>query len=117
MIIWMLCVPIFFLWFFGTRSVLAVLGIDEAQAELAQQFTRIQCLWMLPVFMNRTIQTYWRAFRVVKPYKNATIIGFIFHVPVCYAMTFQVTALAHTPWTVPCAPHLGFCAYSCRTGA
>ena len=38
----MLCVPIFFLWFFGTKPILGWLGIDPAIAEMSQNFTRIQ---------------------------------------------------------------------------
>ena len=99
-IIWCLCIPIFFLWFFGASPILHLIGIGEEQAALAQDFTRIQCLWMLPVFMNRTIQTYWRAQRIVKPYKNATVLGFLMHAPVCYWMTKHWGFLG-AAWSLP----------------
>jgi MATE family multidrug resistance protein len=100
LIIACLCVPIFFLWFFGTMPILLLLGIEESTAEKSQEFTRIQTLWMLPIFLNRVIQTYWRAQRVVKPYKNATICAFILHVPVAWVLTenFGFTGAA---WALP----------------
>jgi multidrug resistance protein, MATE family len=82
-----LCVPIFCLWFWGTSAILSVLGIERATSALAQDFTRIQTLWMLPVFLNRVVQTYWRAQRIVKPYKNATVAAFVLHVPTCVALS------------------------------
>ena len=100
LIIACLCVPIFFLWFFGTHPILMLLGIDEATAAKSQEFTRIQTLWMLPIFLNRVIQTYWRAQRVVKPYKNATIAAFCLHLPVAWTLTdkFGFTGAA---WALP----------------
>ena len=100
LIIACLCVPIFFLWFFGTHPVLMLLGIDERTALMSQEFTRIQTLWMLPVFLNRVIQTYWRAQRVVKPYKNATIAAFCFHLPVAWVLT-EKFGFVGAAWSLP----------------
>eukprot|EP01051_Picozoa_sp_SAG22_P011755 SAG22_NODE_1160_length_5317_cov_44.271560_3_plen_217_part_00 len=48
-----LCVPIFFLWFFGTKPVLHLMGIEPEIAEMAQNFTRIQVCFFGPAGLSR----------------------------------------------------------------
>ena len=56
-------------------QVLTLLGIEPEIAAMSQDYTRVQCMWMLPVFINRVIQSYWRAQRIVKPYTNVAYVG------------------------------------------
>ena len=69
-IILLLCVPFFYIWYFHTQTFLSFIGIEPDIAAMAQDYTRVQCMWMLPVFMNRCLQSFWRAQRIVKPYTN-----------------------------------------------
>lgn len=80
--------------------MVALAGIDEKTAEMSQQFTRIQTLWMLPVFLNRTVQTFWRAQRIVKPYSNMSTIAFIFHVPIVWQLTEHYGFIG-AAWALP----------------
>lgn len=77
------CIPLFFSWWYLTGPMLTVVGIEQEIATMAQQFARIQCLWMFPVFMNRCIQSFWRAQRIVKPYTHCSYISFLVHIPTC----------------------------------
>ena len=80
----LVCFPLFFSWFYLTGPMLELVGIEPEIAEMAQHFSKIQCLWMFPVFMNRCIQSFWRAQRIVKPYTNMSYISFLLHIPTCY---------------------------------
>ena len=53
--------PLSAMWFTTTKPALEALSISPEIAALAQDFTRVQCLWALPMFWNRCIQSFWRA--------------------------------------------------------
>ena len=61
-----------------------LLGIDEDVARMAQRFARIQVMWMFPAFMNRCVQSYQRAQRIVQPIARMSVISFAAHVPTCW---------------------------------
>ena len=43
-----------------------------------------QVMWMFPAFMNRCVQSYQRAQRIVQPIARMSVISFAAHVPTCW---------------------------------
>ena len=43
-------IPLSLLWFYSTKPGLEAMAINSEIATLAQDFTRVQCLWALPMF-------------------------------------------------------------------
>ena len=65
------CVFLVPLWWFATTPCLILAGIPPENAVRAGEFAKVQICWMFPAFMNRCVQSFWRAQRIVKPYDPA----------------------------------------------
>jgi multidrug resistance protein, MATE family len=66
-IVCIVCVLLVPLWWFATTPCLILAGIPPENAARAGEFAKVQICWMFPAFMNRAVQGYWRAQRIVKP--------------------------------------------------
>lgn len=80
----LLLIPIGLSWWFVTAWVLALIGIDPAQAELSASFAKVYLLVMPAMLTVQAIQTFFRAQRIVKPITLLSVVGAVCNVPIVY---------------------------------
>ena len=81
-IITLLCIPIFFVWWIGTRLVLEMLGIEPETVELSVLYCRVLFLYLWPQLAQRAIISFLRCQGIVRPVTVITGVASALNVPV-----------------------------------